>query len=405
MYYSLEISLTTIRTYVWSSTICCPQHISPLQILRRTFPLRRSPVADSPYYHCICPCAICHRTCLCADLLLRVCQRICLAQTPSHSCGLANLQSTWVQSSSQDCCLAALRFILVPIIIARLCSRSTLGLRSSHDLPLFLWQVIFGQPAITRLAPNQFALCFLTSPSSPCTLSFVFLHWALPFALEVVMTSDQLTSLESAPFTSPLYSIAFSLTTIRTYVWLFPHLLPSTPIFPSQFPRTALARIFPLQFPRTALARSHLPRTRIYPHVYLPGLSIVAQSSLNPLAIYPWANTLARLRLRSTLGKSSSHDRLLTVWRSTLGQSSSQDCRLAILRTNLGQSAIAPSPPGQSAIYPSSPAPWLFSVHAEHPPPHQLVEYYWVDGFTLELKWYNMLCHPGTLVFDLSWLG
>ena len=155
-----------------------PSQILPLQI----FP-PQNPPGSSPNYHCICPCvnccricpcAICHCTCLCADLPLRVRQRICLVQTPLHSCGLANLQSTWVQSSSQDCYLAALRFILVSIIIARLCSRFTLSLRSLHDLPLSFWQVTFGQPAITQLAPNRSALCPFTSPSSSCTLSFVF---------------------------------------------------------------------------------------------------------------------------------------------------------------------------------------------------------------------------------------
>ena len=129
---------------------------------------------------------------------------ICLVQILLHSCGLANrrstwvqsllqdcrlaalqsilvpiiiarlrLRSTWVQSSSQNCRLAALRSILVPIIIARLCLRSTLSLRSSYNLPLSLWQVTLGQPAITQLAPDRFALCLSTSPSFPCTLSFV----------------------------------------------------------------------------------------------------------------------------------------------------------------------------------------------------------------------------------------
>ena len=161
-------------------------------------------------YHCIClygnyrricPCAICYCTCLYADLLLRVRQRICLAQTLLHSCGLANLQSTWVQSSSENCRLAALWFILMPIIIARLCLQSTLGPRSSYDLPLSFWRVTLGQPAITWSALDRSALCPLTSPSSPCTLSFVFSRWALPFTLEVVVTGDQLTSLEAALFT------------------------------------------------------------------------------------------------------------------------------------------------------------------------------------------------------------
>ena len=52
------------------------------------------------------------------NLSLRVRQRICPAQIPLHCCGLANLQSTWVQSSLQDYSLAALQSILVPIIIA-----------------------------------------------------------------------------------------------------------------------------------------------------------------------------------------------------------------------------------------------------------------------------------------------
>ena len=166
-------------------------------------------------YHCIClygnyrricPCAICYCTCLYADLLLRVRQRICLAQTLLHSCGLANLQSTWVQSSSQDCGLAALQFILVPIIIAWLRSRSTLGPRSSHNLPLSLWRVTNSQPAITRSAPDRSALCSFTSPSSPCILSFVFSRWALSFTLEVVVTGDQLTSLKAAPFTDRVWA-------------------------------------------------------------------------------------------------------------------------------------------------------------------------------------------------------
>ena len=119
------------------------------------------------------------------------------------------------------------------------------------------------------------------------------------------------------------------------------------------------------------------------------------------LAIYPWSIIIAGLCLRSTRGQSLLQDfacdpplakyywktlctRFLIIWRSTLGQSSSHDCCLAILQTNLGQPAIAPSVPDRSAIYPSSLTSWLFSVYAEHPPPHQLVEYYWVDGFTIK---------------------
>ena len=87
------------------------------------------------------------------------------------------------------------------MIITRLRLRSTLDPRSLYDLPLSLWRVTLGQPTITRSAPDRSALCLFTSPSSPCILSFVFSRWALPFALEVVVTGDQLSNLEAALFT------------------------------------------------------------------------------------------------------------------------------------------------------------------------------------------------------------
>ena len=173
---------------------------SPLQIL-----LCRFPVAKPP-----CSSPNCYRICPCADLPLRVCQQICLSQTPSHRCGLANLQSTGVQFSLQDYCLAALQSTLMPIIIAWLRLQSIFGPRSSHDLPLSLWRVTFGQPAITRSAPDQSAFCSFPFPSSSCTLSFVLSCWALLFALEVVVTGDQLTSLEAAPFTIPISAYPMS---------------------------------------------------------------------------------------------------------------------------------------------------------------------------------------------------
>ncbi|WP_375449252.1 hypothetical protein [uncultured Nostoc sp.] len=68
-------------------------------------------------------------------------------------------------------------------------------------MPLSIWRVTLGQPAITQSAFDRAALCLFTSLSSPCTLSFVFSRLALPFALEVVVTGDRLTSLEATPFT------------------------------------------------------------------------------------------------------------------------------------------------------------------------------------------------------------
>ena len=107
--------------------------------------------------------------------------------------------------------------------------------------------------------------------------------------------------------------------------------------------------IFPCAF-ASSLARLHLPLyTRIYPLAYLSWLSIVAQSSLSHLAIHLWANLIAGLRSRSTLGQTSSQDfardpplgkphcrTSLTIHplanliaglcsQSTLGQTSSQD--------------------------------------------------------------------------------
>ena len=95
------------------------------------FPLHSSPFAvppsQFPKLSFYLPLHVRHHICL---------ARICAfanVSALSHSCCLANLRSTWVQSSLQDCHLAVLRSILVPIIIAQLCSQSTLGQKSSHD--------------------------------------------------------------------------------------------------------------------------------------------------------------------------------------------------------------------------------------------------------------------------------
>ena len=69
----------------------------------------------------------------------------------------------------------------------------------------------------------------------------------------------------------------------------YSHLLSSTP--------------FPLRSSPFAV-----PWTAIVPVADLSWLSIVAQSSLSHLAIHPWANIIAGLRSRSTLGQTSSQD-------------------------------------------------------------------------------------------------
>ena len=179
MYCSLEISFTIIRTYVWSSSICCLQYSSPfadspLQILPSHLPLRKLP-SDLSW-------RVCHRIFFCAfaRLHIRTFARSCLVQTSLRSRYLANLRSTLVQSPPQDCCLAISRSTLRQSPLHDQPStiwRSTLGQRLSHDLPLTLRQVTFDQPVIARLAPDRSALCLSISPTSP-TL------WALSFHAE-----------------------------------------------------------------------------------------------------------------------------------------------------------------------------------------------------------------------------
>ena len=65
----------------------------------------------------------------------------------------------------------------------------------------------------------------------------------------------------------------------------------SSPPFPL---RSSAFAVPPLQFPK-------LPLHRLFAD--LSWLTIVAQSSLSHLAIHPWANTIAGLRLQSTLGQ------------------------------------------------------------------------------------------------------
>ena len=89
-------------------------------------------------------------------------------------------------------------------ILTRLCQRSTLSQKLLHNLPLTFWQVIFDQSVIARLAPDRSTLCLSISLTFLTHLSFVFSRWALPFALEVIVIGDQLTSLEAAPFTLSL---------------------------------------------------------------------------------------------------------------------------------------------------------------------------------------------------------
>ena len=136
-----------------------------------------------PNCHCICPCVNCRRICpgtfaivsaLAQIWLCMFANIFALRKSILQHCGLANLQSTWIQCSLQDCCLVALQSILVPIIIAQLCSQSTLGQKLSHNLPLSLWRVTFAQPAIIPSVPDRSALRLFTFPSSSYTLSFVF---------------------------------------------------------------------------------------------------------------------------------------------------------------------------------------------------------------------------------------
>ena len=223
MYCSLEISLTTIRTYVWSSSICCPQHSSPVADSPSQIPLRRFPVADSPIASALARTAIVSALAQSAIVfafvrispgafaivssfarsLVCTFAWLCPVQTLSRSCYFANLRSTLVQSPAQDCCLAILQSSLGQSPLhdqpSAIC-QSTLSQKSLHDLPLTLRRVTFDQLVIAQLAPDQSALCPSISPTSPARLTFVLSCWAFPFAFEVVVINDQLTTLKAALF-------------------------------------------------------------------------------------------------------------------------------------------------------------------------------------------------------------
>ena len=211
MYYSLKISLTIIRTYVWFSSICCPQHYSPFADSPSQIPLHRFPFADFPLQiprsqfpklpphlplhklllhlplrklSSYLPLRIRHRICS-----WRICQRICLVQTSSHSCGLANLRSPWVQSSSQDCRVAVLRSTLGANFIARLRLRSARGQTSSPGFarapPLVeghrtICPWPFGESPLTNLSSHDRLLTDLRSalpfPRLPLRVWASFFH-------------------------------------------------------------------------------------------------------------------------------------------------------------------------------------------------------------------------------------
>ena len=159
---------------------------------------------------------------------------------------------------------------------------------------------------------------------------------------------------------------------------------------------------------------------RINLHAYLSWLSIVAQLSFNHLAIYPWANIIARLCLQSTLGQTPSQDfacnppfakhhhrTLLAIhpWpniiaglrlQSTLGQILLQDfarnlplakqhCR-TLPAISPWSTCRCPSCPWPIRDLPEYPRTLSFVLSHRASPTYQLVEYYWVDNFTFTLK-------------------
>ena len=235
MYCLLKINLTTIQTYVWSSSICCPQHSSPfadsplhIPLCRFLFadsslqiPLCRFPIADSPIASAFAQIAIVSALAQSAIVLAfaQICPgafaivsfftrspvytftQLCLVQSSLRSCYLAKLRSTLVPSLLQDCCLAFSQSTLGQSPLHDQPStiwQSTFGQRSSHDLPLTLRQVTLKQLVIAQLAPDQSALCLSIFPTSNARLSFVLSRWAFLFALEVVVIDDQLTTLKAA---------------------------------------------------------------------------------------------------------------------------------------------------------------------------------------------------------------
>ena len=139
---------------------------------------------------------------------------------------------------------------------------------------------------------------------------------------------------------------------------------------------------------------------RIYPLTYLSWLNIVAQLSLSHLAIQPWANIIARLRSRSTLGQTLLQDfvrdlllgkyhcktllatyslaNLIAGFHSqfTLGQTSLQDSARNLPLVNLTCPWLIHNLP----VYPCTLS--FFRLCWVSPSPPQPSSCYWVESIT-----------------------